>query len=74
MRDSWGHIFADVWKVIYYSSGFNLYPDIDECANGQDDCAENATCSNMPGMFRCDCAKGHFGNGSVCLSKDLSHL
>ena len=53
---------------------FHLFSilDIDECANRQDNCDKNAICTNSPGSFTCDCvADGYFGNGTICLRKDV---
>ncbi|HNZ03447.1 MAG TPA: EGF domain-containing protein [Myxococcota bacterium] len=40
--------------------------DIDECATGADDCAENATCTNNDGAYSCQCNAGYTGTGAVC--------
>lgn len=48
--------------------------DIDECALGEDDCHENAICSDIVGgsdSFQCACTTGYTGNGVICTSKKL---
>ncbi|MBT9555020.1 MAG: hypothetical protein IV100_03275 [Myxococcales bacterium] len=44
--------------------------DIDECAKGQDDCADAAAggaCINKTGGFACGCAAGYVGDGKTCV-------
>ena len=44
-----------------------LTSDVNECAKVDDnDCDVNATCTNTPGSFNCDCNKGFRGNGRDC--------
>ena len=45
---------------------FFLYADVDECTNGEDDCHDNATCTNIPGRYECKCNSGFKGNGTDC--------
>lgn len=40
--------------------------DVDECADGGDDCDENAECTNTPGGFDCECSRGFVGDGTRC--------
>ena len=47
-------------------SYLHFYVDIDECADGSDNCHPNATCTNEIGHFVCDCNPGFTGNGSHC--------
>ena len=43
-----------------YTQGNEGCEDIDECLNGQNNCATaNEICVNTPGSFRCDCAPGY---------------
>jgi len=44
--------------------------DIDECANGTDNCDPNATCVNTPGSFGCLCNTGYSGDGVTCTDID----
>ncbi|VFV25684.1 fibrillin 3 [Lynx pardinus] len=37
-----------------------LYPaDVNECAGGESPCQQNADCINIPGSYRCKCARGY---------------
>ena len=49
--------------------GSNCDEDIDECTldTNLDACDGNATCTNTPGNFACDCNVGFFGNGTLCI-------
>jgi len=55
----------DEWKPVNVS-GLYLVPerkefaltDKDECENGENDCSENADCSNTVGSFLCQCREG----------------
>lgn len=38
---------------------FNI--DVNECTNGENDCDENASCENEPGLFTCKCNDGYTG-------------
>ena len=42
------------------------YSDIDECANGTDNCDAHAECTNTLGNFTCACQSGYQGNGVTC--------
>lgn len=44
--------------------------DIDECAVGAADCAEDAVCTNTSGAFECACAEGYEGDGVRCMDID----
>jgi cysteine-rich repeat protein len=44
--------------------------DIDECADGTDNCSVNATCTNTPGSFTCACDFGYSGDGVTCTEDD----
>ena len=39
--------------------------DINECESSP--CHPNATCTNAPGSFVCECVLGFSGNGSTCI-------
>ncbi|MEM7676133.1 MAG: calcium-binding EGF-like domain-containing protein [Myxococcota bacterium] len=41
--------------------------DIDECAMTSSPCSDNATCTNEPGSFTCDCDTGFVGDGLTCV-------
>jgi formylglycine-generating enzyme len=41
--------------------------DVDECALGQDDCDDQAVCTNTPGSFSCACKTGYHPSGADCL-------
>ena len=43
--------------------------DIDECSNDDDNCHDNATCTNTDGSFTCACIAGYEGNGTQCTGK-----
>jgi len=45
------------------SASFEL--DVDECTNGSDNCDINATCTNVPGSFTCECNPGFTGDGTT---------
>ena len=55
----------------YYMFCTSLYVDIDECENGEDNCHENAQCTNTEGSFTCSCNPGYTGDGVNCTSKLL---
>ena len=40
--------------------------DIDECAEGLDDCDVSADCFNTLGSFLCSCMEGYEGDGRIC--------
>ena len=39
-----------------------FFKDINECAEGSDNCSDNASCTNTIGGFECACASGFEGN------------
>ena len=44
-----------------------LFPDIDECASGTDDCHSSlASCTNTVGSFSCTCNNPSSGDGRTC--------
>uniref|UniRef100_A0A8C4HNC4 Nidogen 1b n=1 Tax=Dicentrarchus labrax TaxID=13489 RepID=A0A8C4HNC4_DICLA len=46
--------------------------DIDECRETPQVCGSNAVCSNQPGTFRCECARGFVfaSDGKTCIEED----
>lgn len=44
--------------------------NVDECEEGEDNCAPEAVCRDTPGSFECDCGEGYEGNGTVCTDTD----
>jgi hypothetical protein len=42
-------------------------PDVDECADGTDNCDVNAICTNTDGGFSCMCNVGFNGDGTTCV-------
>ncbi len=45
--------------------------DIDECLEGVDACASNATCMNTEGGYNCSCDTGYDGDGLTCNSMKI---
>ncbi|XP_054826749.1 signal peptide, CUB and EGF-like domain-containing protein 2 isoform X8 [Eublepharis macularius] len=43
-----------------------LFPDVDECAQGLDDCHPDAICQNTPKLYKCTCKPGYSGDGKIC--------
>ncbi len=46
--------------------------DVDECADGDDDCADDATCTNTEGSFECACDDPFVGDGRTCMCPEGS--
>eukprot|EP00058_Branchiostoma_floridae_P006421 XP_002591909.1 hypothetical protein BRAFLDRAFT_99375 [Branchiostoma floridae] len=42
--------------------------DVNECAETQRRCHQQASCANTPGSFRCTCNQGYQGDGIICNS------
>uniref|UniRef100_A0A2K6L8V2 Signal peptide, CUB and EGF-like domain-containing protein 2 n=2 Tax=Rhinopithecus TaxID=542827 RepID=A0A2K6L8V2_RHIBE len=40
--------------------------NVDECAQGLDDCHANALCQNTPTSYKCSCKPGYQGEGREC--------
>ena len=54
------------WAWLYLLL-FCLFPDIDECASGTDDChSSRASCTNTEGSFNCSCNSSYVGDGRTC--------
>ncbi|XP_042302488.1 signal peptide, CUB and EGF-like domain-containing protein 2 isoform X2 [Sceloporus undulatus] len=45
---------------------FSFSPDVDECAQGSDDCHPDAICQNTPKSYKCMCKPGYSGDGKIC--------
>ncbi|XP_033008798.1 signal peptide, CUB and EGF-like domain-containing protein 2 isoform X2 [Lacerta agilis] len=43
-----------------------LFPDVDECTQGIDDCHPDAICQNTPKLYKCTCKPGYSGDGKTC--------
>ena len=41
-------------------------PDIDECGRHLHTCHANATCTNTPQSYMCQCNRGYEGDGELC--------
>lgn len=54
-------------------TGSTCATDINECAQGTDNCAATATCTNTPGSFTCKCNTGYTGSGVTCTGKTKFH-
>ena len=46
-----------------------LHVDINECERDEDNCHENANCTNTEGSYTCSCNPGYTGDGVTCTSK-----
>uniref|UniRef100_A0A8C2N3I8 Signal peptide, CUB and EGF-like domain-containing protein 2 n=1 Tax=Cricetulus griseus TaxID=10029 RepID=A0A8C2N3I8_CRIGR len=44
--------------------------DVDECAQGLDDCHADALCQNTPTSYKCSCKPGYKGDGRQCDDMD----
>ncbi|XP_060223043.1 signal peptide, CUB and EGF-like domain-containing protein 2 isoform X3 [Meriones unguiculatus] len=44
--------------------------DVDECAQGLDDCHADALCQNTPTSYKCSCKAGYQGEGRQCEDTD----
>ena len=42
--------------------------DIDECLSCDDNCSDNANCTNTDGGYNCSCHIGYTGDGFNCTS------
>ncbi|KAJ7344448.1 hypothetical protein JRQ81_000398 [Phrynocephalus forsythii] len=42
------------------------FPDVDECAEGSDECHADAICQNTPKSYKCMCKPGYSGEGKTC--------
>lgn len=44
---------------------FNFLSDVKDCTD-PNPCDGNATCTELPGSFSCQCKSGYTGNGTYC--------
>ena len=55
---------------------YSLHTDVNECAENQADCINEAVCVNIIGNYSCNCPGGYTGdgrlNGSGCMGKKLN--
>jgi len=47
----------------------SMYADINECERDEDNCHQNANCTNTEGSYTCSCNLGYTGDGVTCTSK-----
>jgi hypothetical protein len=61
-------------EEIFCGEGFRLEGrdcvDVDECAEGLDDCGLHGGCENSEGSFSCVCDEGYQGDGRSCVDID----
>ena len=50
------------------------FSDINECEENTDNCDCQATCSNFPGGFSCECNPGYEGDGVTCTGEGTQQL
>ena len=57
-----------VFVYFFYSFHVVIFSDVNECAEGADNCHRetNATCTDIFGSFMCSCSEGFTGNGTFC--------
>ena len=53
----------------HVSTTIIMLTDYDECAQGENDCNENADCIDNEGDYSCECRKGYVGDGQTCNRK-----
>ncbi|XP_067938387.1 EGF-containing fibulin-like extracellular matrix protein 2 isoform X2 [Watersipora subatra] len=68
-KDISNSIFACQCRTHFTGDGITCN-DVDECAEGTDDCDRNAYCINTVGSFDCSCLIGYRGTGVDCWNID----
>lgn len=53
----------------YIVTLISLCTDVDECAQGIDDCHPDAICQNTLKLYKCTCKPGYSGEGKTCEGK-----
>ena len=48
--------------------------DVNECETNNGNCSADASCSNTPGGFACDCLPGYDGDGVDCRGRSTMLL
>ena len=48
--------------------------DINECNLANNDCNQNADCTNTDGSYVCSCNTGYYGDGKTCDGSRIIHL
>jgi len=67
----WIHLYKYVSHHQLYqplSYSLVLFPDVNECSEGIDNCHTNAVCTDTIGSFQCTCSSGFTGDGATCTS------
>ena len=73
----WQRAHSDTFSALYFECtapptttttvpATTTTADIDECTTGDDNCDQNATCTNTIGAFTCACNAGYNGDGATC--------
>ena len=62
-------IVIDCCKDLIDLSFFTWTLDIDECENGEAECAPHSECVNVPGAYYCQCKRGFWGHCDACEGK-----
>lgn len=68
-----GFVPTGIWGQGYYYGVFGEGGcfDVDECADGTATCDSNATCTNTPGSYECDCLPGFVWNAALNVCEDI---
>ncbi|XP_078694633.1 uncharacterized protein LOC144923712 isoform X2 [Branchiostoma floridae x Branchiostoma belcheri] len=66
---AWGVDYDNHTIALRGADYYNMYAlcaDADNCMNGSYHCDSDATCTNFPDGFICDCNSGYSGDGNTC--------